>query len=59
MRNKKYRFNFFTNRTANVWNGLPKEVVEQDSIKNKLDIYLKIVKITQKATIAQLIIVLR
>ena len=44
MRNNKYRFNFFTNRTASFWNGLPKDVVEQDTIngfKNKLDIYLK------------------
>ena len=40
VRNCSQRINFFTNRMANVWNNLPREVVEQETIngfKNTLD----------------------
>ncbi|CAF0888952.1 unnamed protein product [Brachionus calyciflorus] len=44
VRNCIPRTNFFTNRIANFWNILPREVVEQETIngfKNKLDNYFK------------------
>ena len=44
VKNCNLRFNFFTNRVANIWNKLPNDVVEQttlNSFKNKLDKYLK------------------
>ena len=47
VRSNNNRFNFFTNRVTNVWNKLPKEVVEQTTINsfiNKLNIYLKTYK---------------
>jgi ribonucleases P/MRP protein subunit RPP40 len=39
------RYNFFNNRIVNAWNGLPKEIVEANSVnsfKNKLDLFYAI-----------------
>ena len=43
VKNCNSRFNFFTNRIVNVWNQLPKEVIEAknlNSFKAKLDPWL-------------------
>lgn len=44
VKNCAQRDNFFTNRIVNVWNNLPKEIIEAisvDSLKAKLDTFLK------------------
>jgi hypothetical protein len=49
VRNCNQRSNFFTNRVANDWNRLPREIIEQNNVncfKNKIDIYFKKTKTT-------------